>query len=214
MPKRVRVRQHVNPLKLEYALGPAEGPVALPDGGEIEVELGCADAQFLFHRAARLPALTCIGVEIRKPLVDDVNLRAAEDGLPNLRAVYANVNVDLPRLFPDGRLARIFLNFPDPWFKRRHQKRRVMTPDVAETIAQKLAPGGTLFFQSDVFELALDAMAVLEEAGPPVGLVNVRGPWSFVVDNPYGARSQREERCEAKGMRIWRLRYDRAPAVP
>ena len=59
-----RVRHHVNPLKVDYARTGA-ARVALPERGEVEVELGCADAQFLFGRAARDPALTCVGVEIR-----------------------------------------------------------------------------------------------------------------------------------------------------
>ena len=170
----------------------------------MEVELGCADALFLFERAAAHPAVTCIGVEIRRDLVEDVNLRAAEAGLKNLRAVFANINTDLDALFPEGRLDRVFINFPDPWFKRRHHNRRVMTPEIAELLHRKIAPGGTLFFQSDVFELGIDAMAAIEQTGR---FENAHGPWSFAPDNPWGARSLRELRCEDKGLRIWRMRY-------
>jgi tRNA (guanine-N7-)-methyltransferase len=206
-----RLRHHVNPLKAEYtALAAARVP--LPVDGEVEVELGCADAQFLFARAAGHPRRTCVGVEIRRDLVADVNRRAAEAGLGNLSAVFANINRDLGGLFPDGRLDRVFLNFPDPWFKRRHHKRRVLTPAVAATVAGKLAPGGVVFFQSDVWELALDAMAVLEEASDAGLLENAGGPWSFVRANPWGARSLREERVEEKGMPVWRMCYRRPAA--
>ena len=202
----VRARHHVNPLKSDYltALRPS---VALPEAREVEVELGCADAQFLFERAHALPSIFCVGVEIRHEYVDDVNARAAAAGIVNLLAVFANINADLERLFPDGRLARVFLNFPDPWFKRRHYKRRVLTLDVARTIARKLSPGGVFFVQTDVFDLALDALAVLEEIGPEMGLRNQAGEWSFTRDNPWGARSLREERVDAKGIRVWRLAY-------
>jgi hypothetical protein len=61
-----------------------------------------------------------------------------------------------------------------------------------------------------VFDLALDAMAVLEDA--PALFANVAGPWSFVRDNPYGARSLREVRCEDRQMRIWRMCYRRLGA--
>lgn len=202
-----RIRNHVNPLKTAYATPQAQR-VALPEVGEVEVELGCADAQFLFQRAAANPGVTCLGVEIREELVDDVNLRAREGGLQNLRAVFANVNVDLDALLPDLRIDRIFLNFPDPWFKRRHHKRRVLTDEVVDVIHRKLVPGGALLFQSDVFELALEAMAVLEEAEL---LANARGPWSFLkAENPFQARSLREDRCAARGMAIWRMLYTRA----
>jgi tRNA (guanine-N7-)-methyltransferase len=202
----VRIRHHVNPLKAGYYAPVA--PLALPEGGEVEVELGCAEAQFLFQRAAAHPAVTCVGVEIRADLVDEVNARAAQAGLGNLRAVFAHVNQDLDALFPDGRLARVYLNFPDPWFKRRHHKRRVLTGEVVAAIERKLAPDGELLFQSDVFELALEAMATLEQS---TLLSNARGPWSFLRgSHPFGARSLREERCEERGLPIWRMLYARS----
>ncbi len=200
----MRIRHHVNPLKGDF--GPRAVAVPLPDAGEVEVELGCADARFLFERAAAHPAVTCVGVEIRADLVEDVNRRAAAAGLANLRAVFAHINLDLDRLFPDGRLARVFVNFPDPWFKRRHQKRRALTAEVADEIARKLADGGELLFQSDVFDLALDAMAVIEASGR---FANVRAPWSFLDDHPFGARSLREVRVAERGLRIWRMLYQK-----
>ncbi len=183
------------------------GPLPLPDGVDVEVELGCADARFLFERAPQHPATLFVGLEIREPLVEQVNLDAAERGVANVRAFFAHVNVDLDALFPDERLARAFLNFPDPWFKRRHHKRRVVTPELVETLHRKLRPGGALFFQSDVFGLALDALGVLEAA--PSRFANLAGPWSFARENPYGARSLREVRCEELGARIWRMHYRR-----
>jgi tRNA (guanine-N7-)-methyltransferase len=180
-------------------------PLTLAPGAPVEVELGCADARFLFERAPTLPGTQLIGLEIREPLVKQVNRLASEQGLANLRAVFCNINVDLPSLLPDGSLARVFVNFPDPWFKRRHQKRRLMNEELAATLHRKLRPSGELFFQSDVFDLALDALAVLEAA--PELFTNVAGPWSFTRDNPYGAKSLREVRCEERGMRIWRMCY-------
>ena len=200
-----RVRHHVNPLRLVFLETGAER-VVLPARGEVEVELGCADALFLFERAPRLPDVSCVGIEIREELVRDVNARAAEAGLANLHAVFANANTELDRLFDDGRLARVFINFPDPWFKRRHHKRRVVNAELVESIHRKLVPSAELFFQSDIFDLALDAMAVIEDSGR---FANVRGAWSFLPDNPYGAKSLREVRCEEKGMRIWRMLYRR-----
>ncbi len=179
----------------------------LPAGVDVEAEIGCADARFLFERAPQHPDVHFIGLEIRAPLVKQVNQLAAAEGVANLRAVFCNVNVDLPSLFPDRALRRMFINFPDPWFKRRHQKRRLVNEELVPVLHDKLGAGGELFFQSDVFDLALDAMVVLESA--PEYFVNVHRPWSFVRDNPYGARSLREVRCEDRGMRIWRMCYRR-----
>jgi tRNA (guanine-N7-)-methyltransferase len=205
-----RLRHHVNPLHASYLATGAQR-LLLPDGGEVEVELGCADALFLFQRAAARPDLCCIGVELRRDLVVDVNRRAQAAGLSRLQAVFANGQTEFDALFPEGRLARVFINFPDPWFKRRHQKRRVVGPALVRAIDRTLAAGGELFFQSDVFELALDAMATIEESGR---FANLHGEWSFAPANPFGARSLREVRCLERELAIWRLHYRRTGPTP
>jgi tRNA (guanine-N7-)-methyltransferase len=199
-----RHRQHVNPLKASYLERGAAPALELPAGREIEVELGCADAQFLFERAALLPEVIPIGVEIREDLVAEVNARARKLGSP-VRVLYSHANLDWPHLFPAGALARVFVNFPDPWFKRRHRKRRVVDAPLACALARSLRPGGELFFQSDVWSVALDALAVLE--AEPL-FENQAGPWSFwKAGNPYGVRSRREEGCAEEGAPVWRMLY-------
>jgi tRNA (guanine-N7-)-methyltransferase len=204
----MRVRQHVNPLKSEH-LTIVQPRLELPAGREVEVEVGCADAQFLFARAERAPAAgrVYVGLEIRPEFVAWIHEQAAARGLP-VRAVFANVNVDLEKLFAPASVTRVFVNFPDPWFKRRHRKRRVVDDGLARAIAGILAPGGELFFQSDVWDLALDALGVLEEhAGT---LANRAGAWSFWKGgNPYGVTSRREDAVAAEGLAVWRMWYER-----
>jgi len=202
-----RIRHHVNPLKLGFVAGLAPA-LPLGAGRPLEVELGCADAAFLFARAAEDPRPLYVGVEIRAELVRRVNERAAGHGASPVRAVFGNVNVDLPRLFPPASVSRFYLNFPDPWFKRRHHKRRILNAELAATLVLALAPDGEVFFQTDVFDLALDAMEVLEREP---GLTNVLHPWSFERASPFRAQSRREVQSLERGRRVWRLRYRRAP---
>jgi len=200
-----RHRHHVNPLKMSFFTQRGER-LDLPADRDVEVELGCADAQFLFERVAVRPDIVPIGLEIREELVEEVNARARREGSP-VRVVFCHANLELAGLFAPGSVARFFVNFPDPWFKRRHKKRRVMEPGLAAAMAAALRPDGELFFQSDVWDLALDALAVLE--GEPA-IANRAGPWSFWKEgNPYGVRSKREQGCEEDGAPIWRLRFDR-----
>jgi tRNA (guanine-N7-)-methyltransferase len=208
---RVRVRHHVNPEKVEFHF-PSVPRVALPPAGEVEVELGCAEAQFLFERAEQAAAERVasarlhVGVEIRRELVPVVNRRAEERGLP-VQAVFGHANIHFAQLFAPASLARVFVNFPDPWFKMRHRKRRVMDPELVTDIAATLRPHGELFVQTDIFDLSLDAMAAIEESGR---FTNEAGPWSYWKrPNPYAVRSRREEQCEALGRPIWRLWYRR-----
>ena len=202
----MRIRQHVNPLKSDF-LVPRGLRIEPPPGREVEVEIGCAEAWFLFDRVRADRRRWAVGLEIRRELVEPVNARARELGLP-VHAVFCHANIDLPGMFRPGTVARFFVNFPDPWFKKRHHKRRLLDEAVVSACVAALRPGGELFFQSDVWELALEAMAALE-AEPR--LANAAGPWSFWRDaNPYGARSRREVACAEEGLPVWRILYRRA----
>ena len=202
----MRIRQHVNPLKSDL-LDIADVPrVEAPPGQALEVELGAAEAHFLIDRARTDAATAFVGVEIRRELVEAVNVACAAGGPANVRSVFANMSVDMGRLFADASVRRFFLNFPDPWFKSRQHKRRVIGPGLMTEIGRALAAGGELFVQTDIFALALDAMAALEgESGE--GFTNVAGAWTFLRESPYDAKSRRERQCETEGVRVWRLLY-------
>jgi tRNA (guanine-N7-)-methyltransferase len=200
----VRIRQHVNPLKSDL-LDIADVPrVVAPPGRALEVELGAAEAHFLIDRARMDAATSFVGVEIRRELVEAVNAACAAGGPANVRSVFANISVDMGRLFADGSVRRFFLNFPDPWFKSRQHKRRVIGPGLMTEIGRALGAGGELYVQTDIFALALDAMAALESDD---GFANAAGSWTFLRESPYDAKSRRERQCETDGVRVWRLLY-------
>jgi tRNA (guanine-N7-)-methyltransferase len=176
------------------------------------VELGCADAQFLFERARVDPTRVYIGIEIRDQLVDWVN-RQARDASAPVQAVFAHANRHLAELFPPASVDRAYLNFPDPWFKRRHRKRRMIDDALARGLARILAPNGVVMVQTDVWGIALDAIEVFERAH--ADFENNAGPWSFwKAGNPFGARSLRERYCEEDGIKVWRLVYRRRARLP
>jgi tRNA (guanine-N7-)-methyltransferase len=203
----MRIRQHVNPLKSDL-LDIADVPrVEAEPGRALEVELGAAEAHFLIDRARADANSQFVGVEIRRELVEAVNAACAAAGPANLRSVFANMSVDMGRLFRGGSVGRFFLNFPDPWFKSRQHKRRVIGPGLIAEIGRALAPGGELYVQTDIFALALDAMAALEADET---FRSLAGAWTFLRESPYAAKSRRERQCEAEGVRVWRLLYRKA----
>jgi tRNA (guanine-N7-)-methyltransferase len=203
-----RIRQHVNPLKSDL-LEIADVPRLAPAPGQaLDVELGCAEAHFLIDLARADPASLFVGVEIRRELVTFTNRELGRAGMGNVRLVFANMSVDMPRLFSPGSVRRFFLNFPDPWFKTRQHKRRVIGPELMDEIHRALAPAGELFVQTDIFDLGMEAMSALE-ALAPARFVNAHAPWSFLPANPYAAKSRRERQCEGEDVRIWRLLYGR-----
>ena len=193
---------------MEPRAQPVHPPAGLGGDPRVEVELGCADGQFSFQLARACPERFVVGLEIRDKVVAQNQARARAEGPRNLAFAYVNLNVDLDRVFAPRSVDAFHLLFPDPWFKAKHHKRRVIDPWTLEVICQQLRVGGELHFASDVYEVALEAMAEIEDpAVEPLGLRNAAGPWRFWRGNPFPAQSRREDITLARGQRVWRMRY-------
>lgn len=204
----MRIRQHVNPLDAYFETFRGTVPVLDPTR-TLEVEIGCADAQFLFERAARDPSGQYVGLEIREDLVAYVERKAKKLALP-VQAVWCQAQLHTTLAFPEHAASRVFVNFPDPWFKRRHHDRRMVDRVLADQIAYLLRPGGELFVQTDVWDIAVDALASFD-GDVRERFENRAGEWTFWREpNPYGVRSWREQNAEETGLPIWRLLYRRS----
>jgi len=203
----VRIRQHVNPNVTFFQTFHGERP-ALDSTRPLEVEIGCADAQFLFERAALDPTQQYVGLEIREDLAAWVNKKARRLGAP-VTAVFCHAQKHLHEIFAPRTIDRVFINFPDPWFKRRQADRRMVDDELVRNLAPLLRDGADVLFQSDVWEVALEAMESFERHDDQ--FVNLAGEWTFWRDgNPFGVRSWREQNAEETGLPIWRIRYRRA----
>lgn len=152
----VRVRQHVNPLSQKYksAIAPPawEKVFAVPNQ-PLHLDIGCGRGKFLLDMATLAPDWNFLGLEIREPLVHEANRLSHALGLTNLDYLFCNVNNSLVSLLGSltpGTLQRVTIQFPDPWFKNRHAKRRVVQPQLVTELATYLAPGAIVFLQSDI----------------------------------------------------------------
>jgi len=201
-------------LPLADPRGPAAAPVeirSLVSGEEIELEVGPGPkAGFLVERAAAAPASALLGLEIRRKWAQVGDERLAKLGAASRARVFCeDARLALPRLQPAASVARVFLHFPDPWWKKRHEKRLVMGDTFLEEVARLLAPGGVLYIQTDVeeravlYERAVAAHGAFVPAGDRVGTPQM-------AENPYHARSPREHRAIADGLPVHRLRWSRA----
>jgi tRNA (guanine-N7-)-methyltransferase len=186
-------------------------PIAdlVPGEGPIEIEIGSGRGGFLFERAGAAPEVRLCGLEIRLKWAALVDERLRARGLGGRARVFnADAREALPRLVPDASVAAFYLHFPDPWWKKRHEKRLVMGAPLLDAIARLLADGGELFVQTDVedraelYEAQIAAHPALEPAGDAPGSARL-------AENPYGARSPREHRAIADGLPVHRLRYRR-----
>ena len=133
----------------------------------VGIEVGPGRGEFLRAVARARPEWNFYAIERSATRSAYIARALAEAGLENARVVWADAVCLLP-LLPAGSAAAVYVQFPDPWWKRRHFKRRIWTPQLATAIAHVLAPGAEVEFLTDVeetFELGtaqLDAVAQLE----------------------------------------------------
>ncbi|MGB3507839.1 MAG: tRNA (guanosine(46)-N7)-methyltransferase TrmB [Microcoleaceae cyanobacterium] len=157
---RVRVRQHVNPLSSKYqqSINPPNFTNIYYDLQKpLHLDIGCGRGRFLWQMAQVEPEWNFLGLEIREPLVIEANSWRDEHGLTNLDYLFCNVNISLGKILdslPEGVLQRVSILFPDPWFKKRHQRRRVVQQKLVADLANYLIVGGKVFLHSDVEEVA------------------------------------------------------------
>ncbi len=181
-------------------------PHAIVGGGRmpVELEIGPGRGGFLFERVMAAP-VALVGIEIRRKWATLVDERLMKTGHGQRARVFAEDARGAVSRFSDASFSAVYVHFPDPWWKKRHQKRLVVGFDLAKSLLRILRPGGELFVQTDVEERAQAYHASIEavEGFEPVE----SSPW--VQENPYGARSSRERRAMADGLPIHRLRYRR-----
>jgi len=187
-------------------------PRALVGGGTspVELELGPGRGGFAFERLATDPELRLLGLEIRRKWATIVDRRLEASPFKGRARVFAEDARDvLPRFLP-GSIARVFVHFPDPWWKKRHHKRLLVGGPLLAELVRVLCPGGELFIQTDVEERAAGYEALCNACA---GLAPVpSGP--RLDENPFGARSPRERRALADGLPVYRLLYRRDPDYP
>jgi tRNA (guanine-N7-)-methyltransferase len=183
---------------------------AIVTGEHYELEIGPGRGGFIFERAAAAPDAGLIGFEIRRKWATIVDGRLGKQGLGGRARVFSeDAKFALPRLAPSASVRLVTMHFPDPWWKKRHQKRLVMGDVILDEICRLLASNGEFFIQTDVEERAEQYNAHLASDGRLVPYGDSPG-LAWLAENPYGARSPRERRAMADGLPIFRMRYRKA----
>lgn len=106
------------------------------------VEIGSGLGEAVVHAAAENPETDFLAVEVYRPGLAQTLLKVAARGLTNVRVVQANAPEVLATMIRPASLAEVWVFFPDPWHKAKHEKRRLVTPAFAEQVAAALCPGG------------------------------------------------------------------------
>lgn len=134
--------------RLRVPAAPFDPRTLKPDAAEVWLEIGFGGGEHMAAQAGRRPDVLSIGAEPFLNGVASAVRHVDEQGLANVRIHDSDARALLERL-PDACLDRVFILFPDPWPKARHNKRRLVQPEVIEELARVLKAGGRLRFASD-----------------------------------------------------------------
>jgi tRNA (guanine-N7-)-methyltransferase len=118
----------------------------------VEIEVGCGKGLFIINAAQACPEVNFFGVEIVRKYQLYTATRVAIRKLVNVRLACADAKLIIRDRVPSNSVQAIHVYYPDPWWKKRHHKRRVFTPEFIESCAKALAIGGRFELATDVQE--------------------------------------------------------------
>lgn len=144
-----------------------EGTVAdlFPTRQPLEIEIGAGKGRFLLHRAEAHRERNFFGIDYRWRFLKEGVARAEQRGLTNLVFLKTEAEEIIPHLVPPTSVEVFHIYFPDPWHKRKHHKRRLLTPEFFKLLHASLVPGGLLELATDNFDYMIAFKAALVEAG-------------------------------------------------
>lgn len=176
--------------------------LAFERNAPLMLEVGFNRGRFITELAERNPDKNVIGIEIRRRFgIRLAQMCGEAEGPKNLRVIWGDAKILMPKIFAPSSLSDMFVTFPDPWWKKRHAKRRLVDTHFAAEIAEKLESGGQIWVKSDVAMIAEEIKEALIARPELDSLV------SFEQDDL--PLTHRERSCIKHGLPIHRFRLTR-----
>ncbi|NNU83354.1 tRNA (guanosine(46)-N7)-methyltransferase TrmB [Geobacillus sp. BMUD] len=173
----------------------------------LHVEIGTGKGKFITEMAKLHPDVNFIGIELYPSVLVSALDKLIESGLSNVKLLNANAK-DLTAFFADGEVSRIYLNFSDPWPKKRHEKRRLTYRDFLALYDRILAEDGDIHLKTDNQSFFEYSLVSLSQYGFVLASVQLDLHQSGITDN---VMTEYEEKFSAKGNRIYRCEAVRPP---
>jgi tRNA (guanine-N7-)-methyltransferase len=199
---------------LQWGLRHADGPLNVPAsfGGEgpVVLEIGFGMGHSLLAQAQAALQSNFIGIEVHTPGVGKLIQDMEAQSVGNIR-IYRHDAVEVLRdCIADNSLDTVQVFFPDPWHKRKHQKRRLIQANFVEQLRTKLKPGGLLHLATDWEDYARQMMRVLSEAD---GFENTSGVGEYAPRPDNRPLTKFEKRGERLGHGVWDLMFRKTPRL-
>ena len=191
------------------AANPIDWPLLFGNANPVEVEVGFGKGLFLVTTAEAHPEVNYFGVEWIRKYQLYATTRAAVRNLRNVRTCCADAKAVLREAVPPASVRTVHVFFPDPWWKTRHKKRLLFTPEFAASVARVLEPGGVLHFVTDVADYFEMVTGLLAEV-PQFTLLPPPAENAPQHDMDYLTNFERKFR--KAGRPIYRSRYCKSPS--
>ena len=170
----------------------------------LRIEVGVGNSPFLIEVASSEPGYNYLGLEYSHKRVIKFLNKVRQAGLENIRMLHLNSDRLFDKHIAPGSVEHLFVNFPDPWPKRRHSKKRFIARERLKTAVKLLAPGGGFSLRTDARDYALEALDNLEAREELENRFSC-GEWApsplYPFETPY------EVKFKAQGLRIYYFEY-------
>ncbi len=194
---------------LDYTGAPRDLAATFGRQAHTVLEIGFGNGEALRFAAGQDPTRNHIGIEVHAPGVGRLLNALADDEADHVRLYHHDAVEVLQNEIGDGTLDEVRIYFPDPWHKKRHNKRRLVQPAFADLLVRKLRIGGRLHAATDWADYAEQMWDVLDATA---GLVNRAGPRGHVPRPAWRPETHFERRGVKLGHGVWDLVYDRVDA--
>lgn len=175
------------------------------DTAALTLEIGFGMGDSLLAMAQNHPNTNFVGIEVHEPGIGRLTAMADALNLSNLKLINGDALALLGNL-PDNHIDTVQLYFPDPWQKKRHYKRRFVTPDRMSLVAQKLVQGGIFHAATDWEHYALWMLDVLDNMAV---FENMAGAGKFSPRPDFRPLTKFEQRGITFGHGVWDLLYQK-----
>jgi len=190
----MRIRTHTNPFNYFRRLEPLDLSTIFPkNSDQIEIEVGFGRGVFLRHYATLFPERNILGIEVRKSPVTILQKRILPLGLQNTHLIHGNAHIVLEDCIKTPCINALFIFHPDPWFKKRHHKRRVVNPKFLTMLQPKLRPKAKLYISTDVPPL-FDAMIETIDATNTFKKIEDKEFWERIYHSHWNTWSKKDNR--------------------
>ena len=176
-----------------------------PNGSDapLTVEIGFGLGDSFIEMAAAEPTRNFVGVEVHEPGIGKCAYMAGTQGLTNVKIINGDA-IQLLKQLPENHIDRIQLYFPDPWQKKRHYKRRFVSPERMAIVTRSLKQGGWFHTATDWEHYAFWMVEVLDGFA---GLTNQAGAGNFTDRPDFRPMTKFERRGLERGHGVWDLIY-------